>query len=145
MMNKKKSLLLLIAWMIVIFIFSSMNGDMSSDLSFKTTWLFFWVKDPETLKIYHYFVRKAAHVVEYLILTGLAYNYFRFTSNDIKKIYLYSFLVSFTYAISDEVHQLFVSDRAGAFSDVLVDLIGVLLFLIFMFIKNKYASSRKSS
>ena len=145
MMNKKKSLLLLIAWMIVIFIFSSMNGDMSSDLSFKTTWLFFWVKDPETLKIYHYFVRKAAHVTEYLILIGLAYNYFRFTSNDIKKIYLYSFLVSFTYAISDEVHQLFVSDRAGAFSDVLVDLIGVLLFLIFMFIKNKYASSRKSS
>lgn len=145
MMNKKKSLLLLIAWMIVIFIFSSMNGEMSSDLSFKTTWLFFWVKDPETLKIYHYFVRKTAHVVEYLILTGLAYNYFRFTSSDIKKIYLFSFLVSFTYAISDEVHQLFVSDRAGAFSDVLVDLIGVLLFLIFMFIKNKYASSRKSS
>lgn len=141
-MNKKKSLILLIIWMIVIFIFSSMDSSSSSNLSRGLTLFFFNIKNIELIKKYEFYIRKFAHVFEYFVLVILAYNYFK---NNNKYKYLYSLLLCFIYACSDEIHQLFVSGRAGLFQDVLIDMIGVLLFLIFMFIKNKYASTRKSS
>jgi len=40
------------------------------------------------------------------------------------------FTISLIYAISDEVHQLFVPGRVASIKDVLIDLFGVLLALL---------------
>ncbi|MBQ3466792.1 MAG: VanZ family protein, partial [Oscillospiraceae bacterium] len=43
--------------------------------------------------------------------------------------FLTGLLFCFLYACSDEFHQLFVPGRAGMFSDVLIDTVGVLFGL----------------
>lgn len=40
---------------------------------------------------------------------------------------LFSLLIGIEYAAIDEIHQLFIAGRAGKFSDVLIDTIGVAL------------------
>jgi VanZ family protein len=38
--------------------------------------------------------------------------------------------IAFVYAISDEIHQLFVPGRFSSIKDVLVDLMGILLAIL---------------
>ena len=49
---------------------------------------------------------------------------------NINKKYLLAFLICVIYAISDEIHQLFVPGRAGQVRDVLIDSAGSLLGII---------------
>ena len=79
---------------------------------------------------YDYFLRKAAHVTEYFILTLLLYRAFNgsFKINR-KRIFLYSACCSILYAASDEIHQYFVLGRHCALGDVLIDSLGVVFFL----------------
>jgi VanZ family protein len=55
-------------------------------------------------------------------------------SLDMKRRFVLALGISIIYAITDEVHQLFVHGRGGQFSDVCIDaggaLIGVLLVLL---------------
>jgi VanZ family protein len=110
-----------IIWCIVIFILSSIPSLHSN---------FKW----------DFTLRKIAHVIEYLILTALFYWALKKSFN-LKEIYLYllPFLISLLYATTDEYHQTFVPGRFGTKFDVMVDLFGVLLFyiILFMFRKNK--------
>lgn len=73
-----------------------------------------------------FILRKIAHIGEFAILTFL---FFRALKNH--KIFsnpiLWSAIFSIIYAISDEVHQLFVLGRAGKAEDVITDGIGVLI------------------
>lgn len=143
-MNRKRSLALLIIWMIVIFVFSQMDDSISEALSQSATSFLLNLKNLLLIKEFDPYIRKIAHVFEYFILGGLAYNYFRFIFND-RKVYIYSFILSFIYACSDEIHQLFIQGRAGQMVDVFIDMIGVFIILVILFIKNRYASKRKSS
>jgi len=43
-----------------------------------------------------------------------------------KKLIFLAILISILYAISDEVHQLFVPGRNGSINDILLDTIGIL-------------------
>lgn len=83
-------------------------------------------------------LRKLAHGVEYFILTFLSYRAFKGTFN-LNSFYLilYSAILSISYAVFDEFHQLFVSRRKSSIHDVLIDVIGVLCFLIFLRICSK--------
>lgn len=45
-----------------------------------------------------------------------------------------AFLASLAYAVSDEVHQLFVPGREAAVSDVVIDTIGILLALVLIWV-----------
>lgn len=66
-------------------------------------------------------VRKLAHFSEYFIL-GLLIA-LTFKAYGINNIYL-MILFCFLYAVSDEVHQLFVVGRYCSFFDVVVDTLG---------------------
>ena len=72
-----------------------------------------------------YPIRKIAHMTEYAVLVvlcvacGLGYMSWG------KHVAGLSFVVSVVYAITDEVHQLYVPGRAGRVSDVFVDTVGV--------------------
>ena len=45
-------------------------------------------------------------------------------------VYIWSVVITFVYACSDEIHQLFVADRAGRGTDVLIDMCGALAALL---------------
>ena len=80
---------------------------------------------------YDHILRKIAHVLEYLILTFLLYRAFKGTFQlDALSLFFYPTVLSFFYAVSDEIHQLYVPYRGGAVSDVLIDGIGIVGFYL---------------
>ncbi len=73
-----------------------------------------------------FILRKIAHIGEFAILAFLFYRAFKnhkIFSNPI----FWSAIFSILYAVSDEVHQLFVLGRAGKAEDLIIDGIGVLI------------------
>ena len=146
-MRKIIKLLLVIFWMALIFSFSSDSADISTKKSdgviIKTVELFL-DKDlsaKEEEKWISYFVvpvRKGAHFFIYLILGILIINFFNEFLIFDKKLILLAVFLSFLYACTDEIHQLFVSGRSGQISDVILDTIGAFTgIMIYKFIYNK--------
>ena len=82
------------------------------------------------------FVRKLGHFSEYAILGFFAFAYFSniFQTGrekiQLETSFFISFLFCFSYAVSDEFHQIFVIGRDGNFMDVLIDSVGVLFGII---------------
>ena len=79
-------------------------------------------------------VRKTAHLTEYAILGfALLLHVMALQQKmNIRFPGLSAFLVGTLYAVSDEVHQLFVPGRSGEGKDVLLDSVGVLLGVLFL-------------
>lgn len=71
-------------------------------------------------------VRKLAHFTVYFCLGATSFS--ALCTYDLKRKtkMIMAFSLSFCYAVSDEVHQLFVSGRAGRVSDVLIDSMGAI-------------------
>lgn len=109
------SWILVIVCMAVIFILSAQTGDESQALSDRFI-IFFG------LKLSVDFVRSCAHCLEYAGLALLVFNAF-YCSYGRFRPYI-SFLTAALYAVSDEVHQLFVEGRAFQLSDIFIDSIG---------------------
>lgn len=86
--------------------------------------------------IWDFILRKIAHMLEYFILAALLFRAFK-GSFKLSAFYLvfWPSLLSFLYALSDEVHQAFVPTRSASARDVLIDSIGIIAFYIL--IKNK--------
>lgn len=82
---------------------------------------------------YDFILRKIAHVTDYLILTFFLYRALKGSFNlNYRYLFIYSAVLSVLYAASDEFHQLFVRQRHGCVSDVLIDSIGVFVFYILL-------------
>lgn len=145
MLRKTISIILLLLWMTVIFMFSSSGSVKSNDTSGKVISSAISVKDkvtnnetkPETkkkiVKKLNYSVRKSAHVFEYFVLGVLALNIF--DAFNVKRKVLFAIILCVLYAASDEFHQLFTG-RTASVTDVLLDsaasIVGIyLLSLIF--------------
>lgn len=77
--------------------------------------------------------RKGAHVFEYFFLAYLLWKTFSFEVTDFRRKAFLVFLISFLYAATDEIHQLFVFGREGKISDVGIDGIGILIFISALF------------
>ena len=76
---------------------------------------------------FHHLVRKNAHFFIYLVLGFLvAYALGKIGVKGYRKIGL-SLLVCIIYAISDELHQLFVSGRGAQVKDVFIDSAGAIV------------------
>ena len=80
-----------------------------------------------------FFVRKAAHFLVYFLLgfsvCGCALT---FENKTIRYKTLLSVGISVLYAVSDEIHQLFVAGRSGQISDVLLDSFGIFCGVLFI-------------
>ena len=160
---KWKSLLfplLTLLWMLVIFLFSAQDGSSSSSLSqFILDILPFWPKEAggeDSLLFGFLPLRKLAHMAEYAVLGILVFGtlktevqrkiaaerQFRRQRGDNKmrlsgfwRIGFYAWLLSVFYAVTDEIHQLFVPGRAGRLLDVGIDGIGAavgILLVLFL-------------
>jgi VanZ family protein len=102
------------------------------------------IPDLKTNLEYDFFLRKIAHITEYLILTFLLYKAFRGSFNmNVFGLFMYPATFSLLYAISDEIHQYFVLGRNCSRRDVLIDSIGIIGFYIFIKIKKGYLCSTR--
>lgn len=150
----------LIVWLPIIFMymvifgFSSQNGEQSGGLSRKVAGVIVDTADrlniievtEDNRDIYiencQFPIRKTAHMTEYAIL-GMLVLTALIVDGVILKFSLYlSVFITFLLACTDEFHQLFVPDRSGQFTDVLIDITGciigvVIYYFIFSLIKNK--------
>lgn len=72
-----------------------------------------------------FLVRKTAHFTAYFILNLICY--FTLKAYGVKHCIIFSILISFLFACSDEIHQLFVFERAGRVLDVFIDTSGAVL------------------
>lgn len=136
-------IIIALCWMGVIFYFSSQNGNTSSGMSNKITQFiirifvphFSDLTDQEQIRMItniSYIVRKLAHYSEYAILglfLFLAVSSFTKRQN---YVFIISGLVGILYAISDEFHQSFVSDRTPMVKDVIIDSIGLITMIVFL-------------
>ena len=135
-MKKTISIVSLILWMIIIFSFSSADANKSTGTSDKVITTMIEIKDKITdqetpisekeiiVKNSSFYVRKIAHITEYLILGLLMFNALK--QFNILNIY-YAIILCILYSCTDEFHQLFINGRSGSFRDVLIDTIGILL------------------
>ena len=67
------------------------------------------------------------HIPVYALLAILWFISFSHVKYSIKMISLFSFLISLTYGVVDEVHQVLIPGRYFSLSDILLDFIGVVL------------------
>jgi len=121
--------------MIIIFMFSNQTASESSHLS---GGIILWIETYLHISIPEFFIRKAAHMSEYALLTlTLIYGFYK-SMLPIHKVYLFSLIVCFLYACTDEFHQLFIGGRAGQFQDVFIDTCGGLLAILGTYILFHY-------
>ncbi len=119
---KRISVILVILWMIVIFTLSNANGTLSTKQSngivYKIVNLIHYQGDIDNIRIV---VRKCAHLTEYFVLGLLTYNACKYNG---KNTVLLPIMICLIYAISDELHQFFVSSRTCSILDVTLDFFG---------------------
>ncbi|MDQ0352748.1 VanZ family protein [Alkalibacillus filiformis] len=136
-MKKIVSWLAVLMWMGLIFYFSHQPGEESSELSGSVVEIVLSIVpfiDADTEWV-HIVIRKGAHFFVYFILGVLVINALRISGVKLKRSVWVSILVCLLYAISDEVHQLYIPGRSGEVSDVVLDTVGasfgMLIYLVF--------------
>ena len=121
-----------ILWSAVIFLFSS------------------WETPPSPQDtLLNFILKKTAHLIEYAILYYLTFKAFNPSPQPnpnpqpTTHNYLFPLLFTILYAISDEIHQSFVSGRHGRAGDVLIDAAGAILAVIYL--ANRHSKPRDPS
>lgn len=138
-------LMLLVFWLIVIFLFSSQVATESSELSGRIVNSIAPVA-PEIIKSsLTFLVRKSAHIFLYFVLGILTANLLVSYKLKAKLVNIYSLVFVFAYAITDEIHQLFVAGRSGEVRDVLIDTIaGAVGIALYLGIRKLHSTKRAS-
>ena len=76
------------------------------------------------------------HIGIYFVLT--LFMMIALSEGGVKKhLFLWAILFTFIYAVSDELHQIFVPGRDPSISDVLLDSIGISISGLFYFLRHK--------
>lgn len=119
-----------ILWMATIFLLSHQPANDSSKLSLGV--LDFFMQSLSAMMpqvemhadLLHTVVRKGAHFGAYFILGILILHGLRQVGGKGVKSAVLALCLCFLYAITDEIHQLFIPGRSGQFTDVLIDTAG---------------------
>lgn len=119
--------------MMLIFIMSSFNSVESGNQSNFIVNLIVDVFNIDNIDLLSLIIRKLAHFTEYFILGILVYN---LISSYNKRTYM-ALIICILYAISDEVHQIFVPGRSCQMYDILIDSLGSLVGIFLIFVCNK--------
>ena len=103
-------IILILCWMRIVFGLSSDNAEQSSSLSLTIARWF--SKKEEVLMILEPVIRKIAHLSEYTLGGFLFYGFFLTFCIKPKRQVIFAGIMGILYAISDEVHQLFVRRKS---------------------------------
>ena len=156
------SWILVLIWMITIFYLSSMDSDQSNTKSKETINVVVEntidvtndigiTNEPTTkeninsiVNVLNKPLRKCMHATVYFVLVILVINAFN-QMHLLTRVntYLYSIIICFIYACTDEIHQLYVVGRTGQFIDVLIDTIGALLGCLMFYIGSKIINKNR--
>lgn len=159
MKNSKRLLpwLAVAGWMAVIFAFSAQTGNRSGNTSGE---IVRWVigllyrgfgelpeaEQASVLELLQLVIRKGAHFAEYAVLAILTASALRTYSLSLPLRWCLPVAISALYAVTDEIHQYFVPDRACRLLDVGIDtagaLFGTAVFVLLGYILKRI--SRKS-
>lgn len=118
-------ILVIIAWMALVFGFSNNDAKTSSGISKHIATIFFEGKD--YIDFAENVIRKIAHLSEYALGGFLIYALLLTFNINNKLQFWGAWGITTVYAITDEIHQLFVPGRTGRVVDVLIDSQGALL------------------
>ena len=130
-MTKGKKALCAASWvltalcMAVIFFFSQQTSDDSAEISMDVYSKFFELLGPIIERLGHEGVRTLAHFTEYTALGFLISTSLTFTCSR-RRPWLTLALCA-AYALTDEIHQIFIPGRAFQVTDIAVDSAGALL------------------
>lgn len=143
-MNKNTiSWLMVILWMSLIFSFSHQPRENSNKLSTGITERIAVVVENLTpnkninIRSFNHILRKNAHFFIYLILGILVANSLKVSKVSGLKLITYTLVICTLYAISDEIHQLFIPGRGGQIQDVIIDSVGSTVGLFFYLLISK--------
>jgi VanZ family protein len=142
--NKKKLtlyLLLVPAYLLMIYLFSQQTGDTSNQISkgilkHIAEMLLGLTGNKlthHTLDTINLLFRKFLHFSEYFILAVLLYSMLENLPLSVKKRLILSILPAIIFSATDEFHQLFVPERTGQIIDVFIDSSGVILGALLMY------------
>lgn len=156
-MKKVFTGLVVLIWMLIIGSFSAQNGGESSGMSQKAAMAIAEIENAilqknrsetqieQRSEELQFPVRKCAHMSEYGLLAMLAVWHLGCYDIALKRRHLFAWLFATAYAVTDELHQLFVPGRSGQFSDVCFDSVGALLGILFLCICRLIYKKRKES
>lgn len=141
-LNKMLSWAAVILWMALIFYLSHQPATESNELSTGIVEIIVKTVDkfaPNVnfdISIFHHLVRKNAHFIAYFILGVVTFNALRRSGVRGYPSVVIALGICVLYAISDEVHQLFIPGRSGEVRDVLIDSAGASVGIgVYMVIK----------
>ena len=132
-MKKYFKLILVIIWMIFIFMMSAFSATESGSQSYLIATFVGKLFHIKNITLLIFIIRKLAHFTEFLILGILVSNWLK---NYNKKLCLSVFICTI-YAISDEVHQIFVPGRSCEVRDMLIDVLGAIIGIFIFTILSK--------
>ncbi len=129
---------LTVAIMLVIFFNSAKNATESSEVSNSFTDKLFslFISDYDTMdeteklslvSSVQFVVRKSAHFLSYFAMGLFCFLAVNTNNQRLRNKFIVSSSICILYAVSDEIHQLFVPGRSGEIRDVLIDSGGILL------------------
>jgi len=82
------------------------------------------------------FLRKSAHIFEFMVLAFLFWRIaYKGEGLTQKHSQLFAFILISLYAASDEIHQMFIENRAGKVIDVVIDMLGGSFIILLIGIK----------
>jgi VanZ family protein len=116
------------AWAVQIYLMSA-SPALSSDHTrswlarFLVRW-FHWSPPESTLRLLGLLLRKTAHVGEYALLAFLIFQALQALREPASRRAVWSFALTAAYALSDEIHQIFVPGRGASLTDWAIDLTG---------------------
>jgi len=135
------SLIIVLSLFVLIFCLSHQSGEESTETSGWFTSLLNFIFPFELTED---FVRTMAHFSEFACLSFFMNNLF--VSYKEKLTPVFACALSFFYAITDEIHQIFVPGRACQFLDMMVDLAGIVsgmfVFTILYLLTNKLINKK---
>ena len=154
--NKKKTIIqiidivLILIWMATVFWFSNQNGAKSSGTSRTVTEVIVQPilgedekKNATIIRDTEKVIRKIAHYTIYTIGGMLILNFAYTTEKARKEQILYSIMFGLTYAITDEIHQHFISNRSARVFDVCIDTLGIITGILIYSAIRKYIRNIK--
>lgn len=144
-------IILVVIWMIIVFMFSNENGTESSNTSRKVTVTVVQTFSDKTeeenepiIQRVEKVIRKLAHYSIYTIGGILIINYVYTIDKNNKEKVLYSIAFGAGYAITDEIHQFFVSERSARIFDVGIDTLGVITGIAIYLVIRKIIDTAKN-
>lgn len=123
---------LVLIWMGLIFYMSAQPGNESQNMSKGVVEVVIQavervaprVAEQLDIRNLHHLIRKSAHFFVYLVLGLVVMNALNVSGIQGRRGIILSLTICILYAISDEVHQLFVPGRSGEVMDVIIDSLG---------------------